>query len=808
MRDPTKGDSSPDNIHTKPLDQISTYSRENPKPAVPEAELMNSQPPVNKYKGNVAKLAASFEGGNIDYLNGQMRSRTNTSDQHRLHHRVHDRNRKERLSICSCEVSNPSNPMSAKTYSPSQTSDKDNPAFTVRLDIENHRDNYNTQNQSEEFFSDMDFNKGCEICGQADEDSVNAVFCTDCRQILCLNCLDRHNKCNSTKDHKTIDKHALFNRKENTPSMEYMSDEYRSTLKTHSSEKDQPFADTYYKTPVQFCELCDSNRKVHYIHEASVLCYQCDKNLCNECLFIHHGDKLKKEHRITPLKERADKFLRKLKCSSHPDSSITFFCNNHREIICINCKTEEKQDDCEDDITSIDCLYNCASGVKIDIPIAKQKIKEMDCLYGELSRLESIVTVHLQDLRLERNTFLEKLRQLKDKTKRLVESGLERANDKIMNTLLDEEDLVKGMENDNKRILSIFEKQFDQFVELLQTGSREEIFTMQTTIQSNILKYEHIFEKLQEPFNKTSVTDLPNADVLLEEINLTITLIGRENIVPEILVFDNQQAISIGDIDFYTMNASEIVGMVFLPFGEIILCDKSTHMLIMLCKIYSVIGTLKLNEEPSSMAIIDKTKIVVSLPDASCIEIAEIDGTHNFIKGPTKKTKVPCLLISQHDNEIIALVADVLCKCFVKIDTNGNITSPKPIYADEENILETVLFMIVCPVNEIIYITEKTQGCVGISITDGVIVFNYRDTQSPCVTGLATHPSRNIFIAKRGADKIAVIHLADDKHDNQAEKVNDVLSVEGLRPSYIAYSSFRHILFVYSQNILRVFKLI
>ena len=154
----------------------------------------------------------------------------------------------------------------------------------------------------------------------------------------------------------------------------------------------------------------------------------------------------------------------------------------------------------------------------------------------------------------------------------------------------------------------------------------------------------------------------------------------------------------------------------------------------MLSDKYTEMSTLKLNNEPSSMTLISKTRVIVSEPDNSFIENATIDDKMKLSKGPTIKTKLPCLLVSRHGEEIIALAADALCKCFVTIDTNGNITSAKPIYADTENILESVLSMVVCPVNEIIYIAEKTQGCVGISIADGVLVFNYKDTYYPNIT--------------------------------------------------------------------------
>ena len=595
-----------------------------------------------------------------------------------------------------------------------------------------------------------------------------------------------------------------------TESMEYTSDELRSVRETNSSDTDNSNADTCYDNAIWFCEVCDGYGKQPYINEAYFLCEQCKEKLCTPCLSVHHRDERKKEHLITPLKERADRFLRKLKCNSHPDSNITFFCEIHREIICILCKTDEKHDACEDRITNIDSIYNAASGIDINPRVAEEKIKCMTCLSDELSRLEGIVTDHVQDLCTKREVVLQKLRNLHDKTKNVVDSSLQRANDKIVNTLCREGQLVKKKETDIKKSLPFFEEQVDQFTKLLETGTKEEIFIMQTYIKSYISKYEHLFEDLQEPCNKTfAITGRPNVDALLKEIHVTEKLTVRESIVTEKLELDNQQAVCIGELDLSSFNASQIVGMVILPNGDTLICDKTTNMVIMLCSDYTILAKIKLDGQPSSMAVLNNKTIVVSLPNKCCIQFAEIDDHLNLVKGLTKQTKIPCLLISQYDKEIIAIGNGALSKCIVRMDANGNITSHKPIYVDNENCLENIQSMTVCPLNEIMYITEKTQGCVGISITDEVTVFKYTETQFTSYTGLTMHSSGSIFIGQ--ADKIVAIHPGYGQDKDDPANVNNIVALEGLRPSCIAYGSFKRILAVHTQsrrNIVRVFKLI
>ena len=179
------------------------------------------------------------------------------------------------------------------------------------------------------------------------------------------------------------------------------------------------------------------------------------------------------------------------------------------------------------------------------------------------------MTDHLQDLCLKNEIILDKISNLKDKTKGCIESGREGANEKIMNTLSQEGQLIRKNETVNKQILSVFEDQFNQFIALLETGSKDEIFIIQTAIQSDILKYAPLFEELKEPFNKTfSVTGQPNVDVLLKEINVTKQLKVRENIATEKLLFDDQQAVFIGEVDLSILNASQIVGIEILPDAE------------------------------------------------------------------------------------------------------------------------------------------------------------------------------------------------------------------------------------------------
>ena len=196
------------------------------------------------------------------------------------------------------------------------------------------------EKQHEDIFSDIDFSKGCDVCKEASENNNATAFCKDCRQVICSACLDRHSKCNSTKQHTIIGKQELLNQDKDASSLDHTSDEYKSIRQMNLTE-------TYHKDSAQFCDLCDDYRENLYINEAFVLCERCDKKMCYPCLCIHHGDTLKREHPITPLKWRADTFLRKLKCNSHPDSctSITFFCLRHREIICFICKLKTDMTD-------------------------------------------------------------------------------------------------------------------------------------------------------------------------------------------------------------------------------------------------------------------------------------------------------------------------------------------------------------------------------------------------------------------------------------------------------------------------------
>ena len=496
VKDPTSHKTGPEimpgNKQSKPLDQKPTGVSTDRHSLDTEQITINPDKKyiVSKHRGAVAELASVFEGRCINETSVHMRSRKNTGDQRQFHHRGSQENRK--ASFYSGEVFKPSRPVSTKLGASRQATGSDIQTVSGSPNVAGKKVEQCTSiatKQFENISSRIDLNKSCEICDVAGETNVNAVYCKDCRQVICLNCLVMHNKCNSTKDHNIISKHTLLSQNENTSSLDHTSDEYRFSLETPSTEKDNALADTYYETPVHFCEMCDCDLKYTYIHEASVSCAQCAKHLCDKCLFIQHKDQLMQEHTITPLKARADKFLRKLRCRSHPNSGITFFCNYHREIICIMCKTEEKHYDCKDHITCIDGIYRAASDIDINKTTAKQKLRETDRLLQELSRLETILTVHLQDLYSKRNTFLEKMRNQQDRTSYVVESGLQRSKNIIMHIISNKEEMMKEMENEIKQILSLFEKQFEQFIELLEKGSKEEIFIMQTTIESHCLMH-------------------------------------------------------------------------------------------------------------------------------------------------------------------------------------------------------------------------------------------------------------------------------------------------------------------------------
>ncbi|XP_033757676.1 uncharacterized protein LOC117340035 [Pecten maximus] len=80
------------------------------------------------------------------------------------------------------------------------------------------------------------------------------------------------------------------------------------------------------------CDVCGEKSK------AASFCYECNQKLCKFCVTFHEKLQATKDHNVAGLDESgARKVKRKPKCPAHDKNELQYFCEECKELICIDC---------------------------------------------------------------------------------------------------------------------------------------------------------------------------------------------------------------------------------------------------------------------------------------------------------------------------------------------------------------------------------------------------------------------------------------------------------------------------------------
>ena len=167
------------------------------------------------------------------------------------------------------------------------------------------------------------------------------------------------------------------------------------------------------------CSICSKSKLVSY-QSKFYYCFECNKNLCPECQFLH------KEH-----KNIVDYSLKYFRCPQHKNQNFICYCLNCKTNLCIICKEQHKEHD-KIDFINMFKKQNKKYIEKI------QKVKELvDSIIDSLKIFEENLDVYMQiNEKIKKNLLNMNVNyEIYNSMKNFVEmSFLERDIDQIINS--------------------------------------------------------------------------------------------------------------------------------------------------------------------------------------------------------------------------------------------------------------------------------------------------------------------------------------------------------------------------------------
>ena len=232
--------------------------------------------------------------------------------------------------------------------------------------------------------------------------------------------------------------------------------------------------------------------------------------------------------------------------------------------------------------------------------------------------------------------------------------------------------------------------------------------------------------------------------------------------------------------------------------GSILVCDYGNYKL----KYYDADGDflneISLSSEPYGMAQLSSTEVIVTLPKESHLQIVKIKSGSRLGLGKKLKTKLRCEKILKYYDELIndeflVVAYDDMYYCIIRMVSNGKIL--ESLYSEPKqslDIFESYYEIALSPDQEILYVTNKKSGLLGMSLK-GEIVLKYQEPGEDNHYGVSIDPEGKIYIACYDNDKIVIVN-------KNGEKVKDLVSLKDMRPSYVEYNAKENKLYVGQSN--------
>src|SRR6218665_1542174 len=104
------------------------------------------------------------------------------------------------------------------------------------------------------------------------------------------------------------------------------------------------------------CDACKAKNDgtESKMSKATLRCFDCQENLCEDCSKMHKASKISENHKILNincgfLEEEAVKTLNVMNCDIHRGKALDYYCADCKKVVCVSCFVEShKAHDCKD----------------------------------------------------------------------------------------------------------------------------------------------------------------------------------------------------------------------------------------------------------------------------------------------------------------------------------------------------------------------------------------------------------------------------------------------------------------------------
>lgn len=191
-----------------------------------------------------------------------------------------------------------------------------------------------------------------------------------------------------------------------------------------------------------------------------------------------------------------------------------------------------------------------------------------------------------------------------------------------------------------------------------------------------------------------------------------------------------------------------ITGCEFLPNGKLLLCDNGNKKMKLFDKKFKCVSAHGVSSMPWDVAVIDKNRAVVTVPDRKKLQFIEVHRKISFKESVTLQQN--CWGISHSNGELFVTCWSRDSKEVVILDMEG--TPTRRIITVQSQPFHTPWF--IDGHNDTLFVSDWGTYIVQSVTTSGIAIFKYRNSSLVAPLGMARDPDENVYICGRDSNNI------------------------------------------------------
>ena len=513
------------------------------------------------------------------------------------------------------------------------------------------------------------------------------------------------------------------------------------------------------------CEPCDY-RGVN--REAITFCRICKEYMCHLCAESHKSQKMSRNHKLLDVKDMSgmqistvsDSFI--MSCDCGQTSPITHYCIEHTQAFCTDCKIL-KHRKCQSITIGEKIKSFSENQLKEIIQRVVTLKKEMDSFIRnrttDLKHVQTLTAQCKSDIHTFRKELNSYLDILEDKVVKKSEVHEAKFKQEISRHIETCSSTLKSLTAD-KTLL----------VEAQTTSKKANMFAAHQKVSHRIENYESLLHDFKQESVSPDFTFKRNEELrnLLKTVKELGQLTGQithkssqnTNTLFTELTVDSSREVNIQlSSDSYN---PRITGCTFMSDGGVVLCDRANSNLILLSDTFTVKERLHLDSKPWDVSPVNGSNVMVTLPGKKKLQLIQLmpslklDRSINIGRECWGVQVVDDLIyVTCHDDpgegEVIVL------------DMNGTITHRLGHPDKKPSMFSSPYYITVCPFSRKMFITDWNTNTVSCLMSDGTVVYQYKDVELSRLTGVCVDGGGNVIVCGCNSHTVQVIRADGTK---------------------------------------------